>query len=624
MNNNETYGDILISNCNVIPGEEITIKLRFPDGKYLEDIKLHLYHLGKGNTIQTKEVIFVEKENNVSVYQTSFALSEYGAYHFYFSMKADGKEYYFYNNIYSDNFFTNIPPNNFNDNIYYCWGLSVSKPVSKPKFWVGRTAYQIFVDRYCRGNNKLTMIPGRTIKIWDDPIPNWQPDSKGVYKNDYFYGGDIAGIISKLSYIKQLGFDMIYLTPIFESSSYHHYDVRNHFKIDQYIGNWDDFRLLCLEAKKLDIAIIVDLVFNHTGIDSDYLKDPSLKYSFYEYDDTGALTFWYGFKDLPQCNKLNKKYQNFMVNVCEKFLQQGVDGFRFDLGEILPKEFLLSISCLKQQYPNLIIINEMWDIATNKQNPQIFDGQADSVMNYPFADCILRWVRYGNFEHFLYNFKRICSDYPKRSLNLSLNNIGTHDTPTTLTMLGGDKMISNVFDGFIWDIEHNFRCNGTFNTYEFRKFEAAHDSLSLEQYAYAKLLLKLSACILYTLPGIPCIYAGTEAGIQGYKDPFNRKPYPWENEDQELICFFTQLNNYRNTNKDILAEGDIRILHIDEDLLVLKRFTKYSSLILIINRTNICKHISFNDIDNCNELLLSDNNSTKENIKPYGYLIIRS
>lgn len=623
MNNNEKYGDILISDCNLTHGKEVTIQLRFPDGKYLEDIKLHLTYLG--NTIQTKEVAFVRKENNISVYQVSFMLNNYGIYHFYFSMKADGSDYYFYNNIYSDNQFTNVPPDSFNDNMYYCWSLSVSKLDSKPEFWLGRTAYQIFVDRYCHSNNKHTMIPGRIMKSWDDTVPNWQPNSEGIYKNDYFYGGNIKGIVSKLSYIKQLGFDIIYLTPIFESSSYHHYDVRNHLKIDQYIGSWNDFEFLCQEAKKLDIAIIVDLVFNHTGIDSDYLKDPIKKHSFYEYDENGSLSFWYGFKDLPQCNKLDKDYQNAMVNVCEEFLKCGADGFRFDLGEILPKEFLLSINCLKKQYPNLIIINEMWDIATNKQNPQIFDGQADSVMNYPFADCILRWARYGNFEHFLYNFKRISSEYPERSLNLSLNNVGTHDTPTTLTMLGGDKMICNVFDGFIWDIEHNFKSNGIFDTYKFRQFEAKHDKLSPGQYIYAKLLLKLSACILYTLPGIPCIYAGTEAGIQGYKDPFNRKPYPWGNEDEELISFFIQLNTYRNSNKDILAEGKSKILYIDEHILVLNRYTDFAELVLIINRTNVYKDIQcFENFTKYKKVLLSDNESTITTIKPYGYLIIRS
>ena len=138
--------------------------------------------------------------------------------------------------------------------------------------WLGRTAYQLIPDRFFRFGNVPNEIEGRLLKDWNDRMPNWKPDSDGVYRNNYFYGGNLKGIAEKLSYLKGLGFNMIYITPIEESVSYHHYDVGNHLNIDPWLGTWSDFRDLCNKAHLLDILIMVDLVFNHTSIHSRYYQ----------------------------------------------------------------------------------------------------------------------------------------------------------------------------------------------------------------------------------------------------------------------------------------------------------------------------------------------------------------
>ena len=136
----------------------------------------------------------------------------------------------------------------------------------------GRTGYHIFVDRFLRGGDELSPIKGRIIKQWEDSIPNWWPDEDGVFRNEYFYGGDLKGIIKSLDDIKSMGFNLIYLSPISHTHTYHHYDVENQLEIDPYVGNWDDFKMLCQEAHSKDILICVDLVFNHMGIRSEFFQ----------------------------------------------------------------------------------------------------------------------------------------------------------------------------------------------------------------------------------------------------------------------------------------------------------------------------------------------------------------
>lgn len=454
--------------------------------------------------------------------------------------------------------------------------------------WLGRTAYQIMPDRFCRVDEPMEAFEDRTLKAWNDRMPNWRPGLDGEYKNDYFYGGNLKGIISKLEYIRELGFTMIYITPIGSSHSYHHYDPQNHMEIDQWLGTWDDFKDLCNRAHQLGILVVVDVVFNHTGIKSIYYEEPQYAH-WYKRKSSGEISFWWGFKDLPECNTLDKSYQEEMKKVLEKYLENGADGVRFDLGEGLSKEFLLVMGEVKEQYPETIFIGEMWGFATDKsqEDGKIFDGQLDSIMNYPISDGILRWVRWGFHAHFIYNYSRVYGEYPFEVQNLLLNNIGTHDTPTTMTMLGGEKMNDNVFDKQIWDIEAPWRTSSGFDTYRFREFEAQNDELKIYEYVKAKAFTKIAIAIMYFLPGIPCIYQGTEIAETGYKDPFNRKPYNWDNLDEEMIEFVAKMGKIREENKDILAKGNSRIIKIDESVLIIERFNEFGNRIVIaVNRTS--------------------------------------
>lgn len=482
--------------------------------------------------------------------------------------------------------------------------------------WLGRTAYQIIPDRFFRSGGTPTHYNGRKLKDWTDRMPDWKPDYDGEYRNLYYYGGNLKGIEEKLPYLKYLGFDMLYITPVNQSTAYHHYDVSNHLMIDPWLGTWDDFRSMCQKAKEMDILIVVDLVFNHTGINSIYFNNPI-------YQGWYKTTFWSGFKDMPECNTLFKGYQDEMTKVVEKYLENGANGVRFDLGENLPKEFLQAVARVKEKYPSAIFICEMWDIATNKHDPKIFDGQFDSLMNYPIADANLRWTRYGRFEHFTYNFNRVYNEYPINVRHLLLNNIATHDTPTTMTMLAGAKMNSNMFGERIWDIEAPWRKGDSFDTYKFREYEAENDKLYGEKYVQAKKLTQIALAIMYNVPGIPCVYQGTEVADTGYKDPFNRKPYPWHNQDEEMKDFVRKLGKYRRSNADILATGDAKIVSITESVLALERYQNDKKVILAVNRTAQEQAINLQASYGNAKTIFTINNSTSEVLSPYGIIVIR-
>ena len=468
-----------------------------------------------------------------------------------------------------------------------------------PKRFMGRTGYQIFVDRFCHGGPPQQPIEGRILKVWSDSNPNWQPDEDGEYRNLYYYGGNLRGIISKLDYIKNMGFDLLYVGPISWTYSSHHYDVEEQRMIDPWIGTCDDFKELCQVAHDKGILVCVDLVFNHMGIRSKFfqkaLQDKNSRYhEWFEWDGQGEPIFWYGFKDMPQCNKKNPDYQEYAYSICEFYVDMGADGIRLDLGENFPQEFMQGLrKRVKGINPEILIVSEMWEFATHKENPQIYGDQVDSVMNYPMGDAICRWVRYGNEKHFEYTFEEL-SKYPKQVRDVLWNFLDSHDTPRAANMLVGIGMNENPFSGRIWDIEAPWRKEDQFDTFGFRKWEAENDYLNKEIMTRK---LMLASLLQYFVEGNPIVYYGTEAGITGYKDPFNRKPYPWETLNKTLIEHYKNLGNFRKQNSDILTTGETTKLIISNTTLIMIRETEKGALCLVMNRSEVNQDNPIKDWD---------------------------
>ena len=490
-----------------------------------------------------------------------------------------------------------------------------------PERFKGRIGYHIFVDRFSRIEPWLEPIENRRIKNWDDFMPDWWPDSDGEYRNEYYYGGNLKGIIRELDYISELSVDLLYLSPISKTHTNHHYDVEDQMEIDPYIGSWEDFSTLTSEAHKRGILIAVDLVFNHMGAKSKFFQmalagDENYR-KWFEWDNSGNPIFWCGFKDMPQTNKLCAEFQKYAREVATKYVMCGADCIRLDLGELFPKEFMEKFSKrVKSINPEVLIVSEMWDFAFFKSNPQIYDGQVDSVMNYPLSDAIIRWERYGNHLHFNACMSNL-SKYPKNVQDVLWNHLDTHDTPRLLNMLDGKGMLEDPYRGRVWDIEAPWRRNDGFDTYGFRKWESPND-FCLNEMAIKR--LQNAVTIQFMMKGIPMIFYGTEVGLSGYKDPFNRKPYPWKNENQAIRQFYIELGKVRKENCDILADGDIYTQTNPSTMEIVRR-SESGIIIAYINSTNEVQRINITYPNS--KVIFSLHGSTDRTLQPYGATICR-
>ncbi len=467
------------------------------------------------------------------------------------------------------------------------WQLTVYDAALKsPDFMKNGVMYQIFPDRFCNsGLPKECPFHDRWLhEDWYE-LPVYQPDSNGKFPNNDYFGGDLAGIAAKLPYLKSLGVTCIYLNPIFEAHENHRYNTADYEKIDPLLGDEGEFQTLCGEAQKLGIRILLDGVFNHTGSDSVYFNksrrygehtgaynDPQSPYRGW-YDFTSypnSYRSWWGFETLPNLNESDPAYNEFICGengVLKKWLRLGASGYRLDVADELPDFFLDRISaCVKEHDPECAVIGEVWEDASTKvsygeRRRYLLGKQLDSVMNYPFKDAILNYVRYGDCNRLYLTILSILEHYPKPVLDVLMNSLSTHDVERAITALAGEPTAGNGRD---WQGQHN--------------------RLSDSQYQLGKNLLRVASVIQYTLPGIPCLYYGDEAGLYGYKDPFNRTCYPWGREDTELLEFFRSLGRLRAQFPE-LSTAVFRAVSFTPETVSYSREWAQNRLLIAVNRT---------------------------------------
>ncbi len=464
------------------------------------------------------------------------------------------------------------------------WQLTVySKDFRTPDRLKGGVIYQIFPDRFNRAETPLKDIPDDRI-LRDDwgAQPVWEPDANGkVLNNDYFCG-NLKGIEEKLDYIASLGVNCIYLNPIFEAHSNHRYNTADYMKIDPLLGTEEDFESLCKAAAEKGIDIILDGVFNHTGDDSIYFNKknryPSIGaynsrqspyfswYSFRRWNDD--YESWWDFDTLPNVNEKSESYCNFIFGddgVIRKWLRLGASGWRLDVADELPDDFLDKLNaCVKSEKEDALIIGEVWEDATNKlayhkRRRYLLGGQLDSVMNYPFADAVMYFMRTGIAGGFMGKILTILENYPPQCIPVLMNHIGTHDTMRAITAMVAES------------------CEGRDRRWQ------ANRTLTENQLEIGTQMLKTAAAIQFTLPGIPSIYYGDEAGLTGYKDPFNRGCYPWGKENSELIGWYRELGKIRKENAS-LYDGSFHPVSEAAGCIAYVRSTTCNRIMLIANR----------------------------------------
>ncbi len=493
-----------------------------------------------------------------------------------------------------------------------------------PDWLKGGIIYQIFPDRFSfSGAAKNGVRESRVLRKWGEE-PFWKEEQmNGIWNNDYFCG-DLKGIEQKLPYLADLSVSCIYLNPIFEANSNHRYDTADYEKIDPLLGTYEDFVRLCKEAKKYNIRIILDGVFSHTGIDSKYFnkfsnydtvgaynsKDSEYFewYKFTEYPD--EYKSWWGIRLLPEVIEENESYREYICGekgILRKWLRTGAAGWRLDVADELPDVFLDDVrKAVKAENKNALILGEVWEDATNKEaygerRRYLLGDQLDSVMNYPFCDTVLNFIKFQNADAFFDGVMSIIENYPPQVLNILMNHIGTHDTERAITRLAGPDPEGY---GRQWQHEHN----------------------RLSDYDYLKgiSMMKLATLIQFTLPGVPSIYYGDEIGMQGMKDPFNRACMDWDNKNEELLKWYRRLGEIRH-GTDVFKNGDFKEYFCSHKTIAYSRENEKSEVIVAINLDEEMITVSLSDEwSNCYTLLGNSPVNNALYLEPYRYsLIIR-
>ena len=462
--------------------------------------------------------------------------------------------------------------------------LLVYDELGKHPNWIkGGVMYHIFVDRFAKTGSFKKKENAIINEDWENGIPQYPEYPGADVDNNMFFGGDLRGVIEKLDYIKSLGVNCIYLSPIFDAYSNHKYDTADYMSIDSMFGDEQTFEALVKEARARGIEIILDGVFNHTGADSIYFNKynnyPTLGayqskdspyyewFNFKEYPN--KYECWWNVQILPRVKSDTPSYKSFILGdggVIEKWMKKGIAGFRLDVADELSDDFLKTLNNkLKSINPNGIVYGEVWEDASNKiaydKRKRYFLGnELDSVMNYPLREAIISYIKNGDYKLLIDTFAMLYSHYPKSSADLLMNVLGTHDTERILTVLGGKSS-----EGYT---------NEQLSTMKMTSKERQN----------AIKLLKMAYAINSTVPGVPCIFYGDEAGMEGYRDPFNRLPFPWGRENTELLEFFKRIGEIRS-NEPLYKEGLFKILYCDSDLLLFARYDKKEAIITALNRS---------------------------------------
>ena len=455
----------------------------------------------------------------------------------------------------------------------------------------GGVIYHVFVDRFNRGGPYEVPDGARVIGGRWNIIPEYPEYPGAPLRNNTFFGGTLWGIIEKLDYIKSLGTTAIYLSPIFSAYSNHKYDTADYMTVDPIFGGEVAFKALIAAAGKRGIEIILDGVFNHTGSDSIYFNKygkyqeigayQSRKSKYYDWFDfkefPNKYTCWWDIDILPRINPDNPSCGSFFVGddgVIAKYRDMGIYGFRLDVADELSDAFIGKIkNRLSSDGHDRILYGEVWEDASNKiaydVRKKYYQGEElDGVMNYPLRKGIIDYILHRGYESLAYALTDVTNNAPSQVLHNQMNLLGTHDTERILTVLGGES------------------AEGKSN------YELARVRMDPARRRLAVNRLMSAYTVLATMPGIPAIFYGDEAGLEGYSDPFNRMPFPWGKEEQKLLKHYQNMGRIRQEN-DVYRSGDFRLIHIDCDLLIFARLDADDAFITVLNNSDEDIKLSF-------------------------------
>ena len=559
----------------LLPEQTCTLHIHVPIPVQADYVACELLH----EDMSAAQVVKMEKETTKGAYvifRGEFTISTPGLYFYFFRVCT--REGCF--RLFKQGEDTNMEAGDL-------WQVScVPADFHTPDWAKGALIYQVFPDRFYKsGECDLTgkLKPYTVHDCWDEEV-GWRPTRDGRVLNNDFFGGNFRGITEKLPYIASLGATILYLNPINMAFSSHRYDTGDYKVPDPMLGTQEEFSQLCRQAHKLGIRVILDGVYSHTGSNSRYFnRDGAFDdlgayqsresrysgwYTFYAWPD--SYQAWWNFDTLPTVNKMDPDFVRYIItdedSVVAHWLRLGADGFRLDVADELPDEFVkLLYDRVKEVKPDALVLGEVWEDASNKiaydqRRTYFTNAELDSVMNYPFRTAILNFMRGSDSGS---NLKEavlsVAENYPPEVVLCNMNLLGTHDTPRILTALVDD------FDG--------------------SRAEKAKRRLSRTNLETARRRLMMAAFLQYTLPGSPSLYYGDEALMEGYKDPFNRRTYPWGHEDRELVTYFSRLGKLRR-EQEALRLGDIQFFTAEDRHLGYTRTYQGKTVKVYVNRNS--------------------------------------
>ena len=555
------------------PDQDCTLHIHIPTEIQTTAVEC-IVNWEDGKPAVTFPLTFQKRVGPYDVFAGTFTLEKKGLYFYYFRITTVTGSFRLFK--YGDD--TNMEAGD-------CWQIScIPADFVTPDWAKGAVIYQVFPDRFRKsGNCDLSgkLQPYTVHRNWNEEV-DWRPNKDGLVLNNDFYGGNFRGIAEKMDYIASLGTEILYLNPISKSFSSHRYDTGDYKTPDPMLGTMEDFRAMCDAAHARGIKVVLDGVYSHTGSDSLYFnrkgnfpgvgayqsKDSAFYrwYSFQQWPN--HYTSWWNFDTLPTVNKSNPEFIDYIIenedSVVAFWLRNGADGFRLDVVDELPDEFVLKLkNRIRAIRPDALLIGEVWEDASNKmaygiRRRYFTDGILDSAMNYPYRTAILDFVRGMDNGMGLKNaVMTIAENYPPQVLCCNMNMLGTHDTVRVLTAL--------------------------VDNFEGSRAEQATRFLSRSQYERAAERLVLASFLQYMLPGCPSLYYGDEAGMEGHKDPFNRRTYPWGRENMELLTHFKRLGTLRKENK-ALRLGDIQFFRADHQMIGFHRTWEDQTVSVYMNR----------------------------------------
>ena len=477
--------------------------------------------------------------------------------------------------------------------------ITVYKERKAPRWYKDGIVYLVFPDRFRRGEGWRQLAqkavpgihkngPARVVEEdWYKP-PMYKRNEKGEVISWDFYGGTLSGIREKLGYLKELGVTVLYLNPIFEAASNHRYDTGNYMQVDPLLGGDDAFKELAAEARRMGISIILDGVFNHSGSDSLYFNIygnyPTLGASqskdspyrdWYRFDNSPTgYECWWGVADMPNFEESNSDFRKLIFegedSVVRTWLRAGARGWRLDVADELPDSFIAGIksAVIDELGDDGLLLGEVWEDASNKVSygslrRYLLGDELDSVMNYPLRkslyDFLLGKSSSSEVRETLESLKE---NYPREAFYSALNLMGSHDRLRIMTAMGGAPDESTMSEQ-----------------------ERGEYRLTDGMRGLAKGRIWLATLIQMTMPGVPCIYYGDEAGMEGYSDPFNRAGYPWGRQDVDLLNIYRNAISIRKLSP-LFVDGDFSTVDCgSEDVFCFLRRLDGESAAVLINRS---------------------------------------